>query len=235
MSVSLILLRDSVYENIKQDILSGVLAPGQRIQETPLAERFKTSKTPVREALARLVQESLLEVFPRVGYVVTDCTVEDAQAVLDFRCILELAAADAAARYITDAELTQLEAMSELDFRSKDTLTYRGFIEQNRRFHRVIAQASRNQYLLEAIEQVFDKVDRLLHYRLDVSESDVERLRSEHRDVVSALRTRDPENVRKAVLLGLDKTKAEVLEVLMTGDQRAVCDPLGLVGSGSLL
>lgn len=232
MSASLTLLRDSVYEGIRQDILSGVLAPGERIQEAPLAKRFETSKTPVREALARLVQEGLLEVFPRVGYVVTDCPVEDAQVVLEFRCILELAAADLAARYITDAELTHLEAMSELDFRSRDPLTYREFFEQNRRFHRVIARASRNRYLDEAIERVFDKVDRLLHYRLDLSESDVERMRTEHRALVSALRTRDHEKVRDAVLLGLDKTRDEVLEALMAGDQGAVCDPLALVGSG---
>src|SRR5436190_1701331 len=108
MPASYTLLRDRVYAEIKEDILTGVLAPGQLLQEGQLAQRFKTSKTPVREALARLVQEDLLEAFPRVGYVVTDCTVEDAQAVLDFRAILEGAAIELAARYITEAELAQL-------------------------------------------------------------------------------------------------------------------------------
>jgi DNA-binding GntR family transcriptional regulator len=207
------LLRNDLYESIKWDIISGVYAPGDRLVEAQLAERFQTSKTPVREALARLVQEDHLEVFPRIGYLVTECTVELGQAVFQFRTILECTSARLAAQSITPDELRQLEALHQLDVRSNDPSSYHQFFEQNRRFHLVVAGAARNSLLYDAIERVFDKVDRLTHYRLDAGAT-ADRMMDEHRILIDALHRHDPDEAERAMLFGLDRTRDEVLAVL---------------------
>jgi DNA-binding GntR family transcriptional regulator len=208
---------DRVYAAVKRDILVGVLEPAERLQEGQLATRYAVSKTPVREALNRLVHEGLLDVFPRVGYVVTDCTVAEAQSIFEFRAILERAAVELAARYITDTELEELEAMANLEARPGQRSTYEEFFAQNRRFHLLIATASRNGELVNAIAGLFDRVDRLLHYRLDFGEegSSLESMRSEHLDLLAALRARDADAALEALMDGLDRTRTDVLRALM--------------------
>jgi DNA-binding GntR family transcriptional regulator len=138
--------------------------------------------------------------------------------VFDFRAILEGAAAELAARYVTQGELQQLEAMCDLEYRSGEPLTYAEFFERNRRFHLLVATASRNRYLVETLERVFDQVDRLLHYRLDL-EASAEQMMGEHRVVVKALTDRDAEAARVAILSGLNTTRDEVLGFLVRGGQ----------------
>lgn len=208
---------DRVHAAVKRDILIGAVEPAEQLQEGELAKRFAVSKTPVREALNRLVHEGLLDVFPRVGYVVTECTVADAHAIFEFRAILERAAVGLATRYITDTELEQLDAMANLDFRPRQRATYEEFFAQNRRFHLLIAVASRNDELVKAIAGLFDKVDRLLHYRLDVGDarSSLEEMRREHMDLVRALRGRSTDAALAALMDGLDRTRTEVVGALM--------------------
>jgi len=220
------LLRDEVYEAIKKDILAGRLAPGEKVHEAQLAEHYKTSKTPVREALNRLVQEDLVVVFPRMGYVVAPVTLEDAQSVLDFRAILETAGIELAARYATEAELAQITAMADLDVRPGDRDSYGDFFAQNRLFHLTVAGASRNPHLVDAIARLFDKIDRLLRYRLELDGSSCQRMRDEHRAVADALLARDPAAARQSLLLGLNQTTQEVLTALIS-------DPAGRAQNGA--
>jgi DNA-binding GntR family transcriptional regulator len=214
-------LSDRVYGEIKRDILSGAFGPGTHLREAELARRFSVSKTPVREALGRLVHEGLLDVFPRVGYAVTECSVGDAQSILEFRAIIECAAVELAARYITDTELEQLEAMANLDVRPRQRATYDEFFSQNRRFHLLIARASRNAELARAIAGLFDRVDRLLRYRLDIADeqSSLDEMREEHTALVDALRSRDPATARSTLVEALDRTRVHVLIALLAADQ----------------
>lgn len=214
-------LSDAVYADVKRDILTGSLEPAARLQEAELAKRYSVSKTPVREALNRLVHEGLLDVFPRVGYIVSQCSVTDAQSVFEFRAILECAAVDLATRYITDSELEQLEALATLDVRPREPATYEEFFLQNRRFHLLIAAASRNPELASAIEGLFDRVDRLLHYRLDIGDdaSLLDEMCHEHGALVNALRQKQPDAARSALMEGLDRTRSQVLAVLMAPDR----------------
>ena len=78
------LLRDNVYENLRSDILTCRLAPGDDMREQELAERYSVSRQPVREALLRLEREHLVTVQPRQGYRVNPISLSDARDLL--RC-----------------------------------------------------------------------------------------------------------------------------------------------------
>ena len=83
-------LTDRAYAHLREEIITCTLRPGTDIGEHELAARLSMSKTPVREALARLTLERLVEAFPRRGYRVTPVTFKDINDIFTVRKALEL-------------------------------------------------------------------------------------------------------------------------------------------------
>src|SRR5918997_618134 len=124
-------LTKRTYEALKQDVLTCALRPGAQIFEAELATRYGTSKTPVREALSTLVQEGLVQVLPRRGYLVAPITLRDVQEVFQLRLLLETAAAELAAEHITEEALRQLNALVEVRYTYRDRASYARFLRAN--------------------------------------------------------------------------------------------------------
>ena len=92
------LLRDSIYSTIRRAILSLEFQPGQELREQVLAERYRVSRSPIRDALLRLEQEGFVTVLPRQGYRVNAISVQDVEAMYDLCLLLEPACAAGAAQ-----------------------------------------------------------------------------------------------------------------------------------------
>lgn len=200
------LLREEIFEYIRQDIITGALPQGELLNESELASRFGTSKTPVREALTRLRQTSLVELIPRKGFLVTPISVTDIQEIFEMRLILERAAAELAAVRITEDELEQLEEYREIAaFRNEPDSIYRA-IKANRDFHIKIARASRNNRLISALERVFDDAQRLHYIDLQMG-GFIKAWSDDHGGIIDALRARDVDLAREAVAAGLRETR----------------------------
>src|SRR3990172_115792 len=97
--------KERVYHALRREILTLGLGGGRVRVEGAGARRFAVSKTPVREALALLEQDGLVETLPRRGYLVTGITVRDVHELFEIRAALEGAAAELAATRIAPAEL----------------------------------------------------------------------------------------------------------------------------------
>jgi GntR family transcriptional regulator, rspAB operon transcriptional repressor len=113
------LLRENVYERLRSDILGCRLAPGDDMREQELAERYRVSRQPVREALARLAREHLVTVTPRQGYRVNPISLSDARDLLRFRLALEPACVAEAIDHAGDDVLKALD-----QFRSSPTTAH---------------------------------------------------------------------------------------------------------------
>src|SRR5580765_548059 len=98
-----------LYQSLRSEILTMLLPPGTILVENALAARFSVSKTPIREALALLQQDRLVDSLPRKGYLVTAVTVEDQRELIELRAAIDGAAAELAAPRITPQELDALE------------------------------------------------------------------------------------------------------------------------------
>jgi Bacterial regulatory proteins, gntR family len=90
--------RDTIYLAIRQAILTCEFQPGQELREQALAERYRASRSPVRDSLLRLEKEELVTVLPRQGYRVDPILMSDVADILSFRLLIEPASAMAAAR-----------------------------------------------------------------------------------------------------------------------------------------
>ena len=107
---------DRAYYAIRELIVTLELPPGSVVREPELTERLGIGRTPVREALRRLAQERLVEVFPRRGMFVTEVDARDLARLCEVRVALEPEAARLAAERATQADLAELRAvLAELD------------------------------------------------------------------------------------------------------------------------
>ncbi len=150
--------RDSVpvYEEIRNAIISGDLAPGTPLVEAGLAKQFGISRSPIREALVRLSYEGLLE---RQGRAMTVRVLraEDVLELYEVRIPLERAAARAAAERRTDLDLGRLAAITEeIDALDLDQIDQRSRLAHA--FHFVIWQATHNAILAETLEHIHVRV-----------------------------------------------------------------------------
>src|SRR5579875_2601421 len=146
-------LSQSVYRRLRQDILSGVLRPNERLVETELGQLFEVSRTPVRDALLRLESDGLVDAGKR-GWTVHEYDRDELIAIYETRAALEGAAARLAAMRATEEQLADIEAAlrSERDdllANSDSDLTS----QENSQFHAMIYETCRNERLLSLIER----------------------------------------------------------------------------------
>src|SRR5919205_1671808 len=102
---------DRAYYAIRELIVTLELPPGSVVREPELTERLGIGRTPVREALRRLAQERLIEVYPRRGMFVTTVDVRDLARLCEVRAVLEPEAARLAAERATRADLDEIDAV----------------------------------------------------------------------------------------------------------------------------
>jgi DNA-binding GntR family transcriptional regulator len=174
------LAADRAYLAIRGLIVSLELPPGAVIDERELMQRLGLGRTPVREALRRLSQEQLVEVFPRRGMFVTNVDVRDLARISEVRLALEPEAARLAADRATDEERDELAALGDRIKRGADLM---GLDEQ---IHRAIYAAAHNDLLEKTLGEYYVLALRIWAIALDRAE-DLEEAVEAHRDLIQAI------------------------------------------------
>lgn len=210
-------LTDQAYDRLREEIITCALRPGTEIGEQELATRLEMSKTPVREALARLTQEGLVEAFPRRGYRVTPVMVKDIADIFVVRKALETAAAELAALRMSEGELDALDVLSRESFGQGGAIPILDFISANNRFHTAIAEGARVPRLHALITSYLEQCTRLFHMGA-VSRDLTPETREDHTRIVEALRAHDPLAARQAVCLHVENTRRGLLEALIADE-----------------
>jgi DNA-binding GntR family transcriptional regulator len=206
---------ERAYRETRGRILDGRYRPGTPLSELRLAETYGMSRTPVREALSRLHQEGWVERIPSRGYFVARVTLRAIQNSFEVRRLLEGAAAAAAARVATAAEIDALERLVEAES-DLNPSSLPATSSANRAFHQTIAAASHNQLAAELIAHCMATMDRVL--ALGVSALPMLRgTNAEHRAIVEALRRRDADAARQAMEEHLDRCAQLLRDALFSG------------------
>jgi DNA-binding GntR family transcriptional regulator len=183
-----------VHDDLRAAILDGDLAPGQRLRAEALAERFGTSRTPVREALLMLEREGLVQLEPHRGAVVRPFDPADVLDLYEVRALIEPHAAARAATRIDAAaldRLTELCALAEARD-GADSSVVAAQILLNEEFHRVIAEAAASPRLTAALRAVAG-IPRAFRAAFWSSAQQRAQSLACHRELVAALAARDAE------------------------------------------
>jgi DNA-binding GntR family transcriptional regulator len=203
---------DRAYYAIRELIVTLELPPGAVVREPELTERLGIGRTPVREALRRLAQERLVEVFPRRGMFVTEVDARDLARLCEVRVALEPEAARLAAERATQADLSELRSvLAELDGGRKREP--RALIDLDERIHRAIYHASHNPSLAETLIEYYAHALRI--WMVALSRTDIGAAVGGHHAVLEAIVRGDGARAARLMREHVESFEAAVRDVLL--------------------
>ena len=193
------LLHTDIFETLRDRIVYGQYPPGMRLSEKSLCQEFHVSRTPLREAIQKLVDLKLVSVIPRFGTNVTQIDIQDIRSAFEVKIKLEGLAGELATRRIASDQLEELDKLineaAQGDQMNKDRRHNR-LIEIDSRFHQLIHQAAQNPILQEFLDNLHFRCARLWNSSLNDVVPNAEII-DQLRSVYHALKRKDPESTRK--------------------------------------
>lgn len=212
---------DWVYEEVRQAILELRLQPGAPLREATMADQLGVSKTPVREALARLEQEGLVETASFKGAVVSGYSPQDLQEIYELRELLEGAAARAAATSATEETRERLVALvaDSRALHAKDDLE--GLAELLGTFDLLIYEQVMNQRIRALIENLKAHLGRIGRLTEEIP-GRVKASVEEHAAIVEAIGARDADRAERAMRAHI---RSVLSDQLRAADERSEAAP----------
>jgi len=208
------MLKERTYGTVKRMILAGSLRPGEKLQERDLSRRLKVSRTPLREALSRLVQEGLVENRPRRGHYVRAIDAKSVEDLYDLREVLEKHAIRLAARRLTDDDIAALERLRQTLRRyGRDAVQGEAEQRDGLRLHEIIVRAARSEFLLETLTKLYDRLQMFVWIDA-IYEDEAAVTRREHEAIIDAAQARDEKRLLRLMEQHLRRSKGNVLRAL---------------------
>ena len=188
-------LSDAAYRQLRLWIREHAFRPGERLREADLADQMAMSRTPVREAIRRLVSEGLVQNGPSGGLVITALDKAQVQELYGLREILEGAAAEFAAKHATEAEIAEMrDVLVAFDQGSNSDA---GLARVNLQFHALIYEAAHNRYISRALAGLANSLSLLPGTTFQVP-GRTEAAKAEHAAIVDAIERRNSTGASKA-------------------------------------
>lgn len=186
---------NKVYHHVRDLIVTRKIFPGNRINNEEITNFVGVSRTSIRPALQRLEFEGLVEIVPNKGAFVAKPNLEDLLQIYEIRKSMEIEAFKIAMEKITDEDLLELESILEEQKELEKDYSREKYVDINRRFHWVIAEATGNKYIQKYLTEIYNKIHSFMIF-YDNSKSN----NSDHQRIYEALRDKDFEKGKQAVL-----------------------------------
>jgi DNA-binding GntR family transcriptional regulator len=205
-------VKDRVYYRLREDLISQEIPPGAALREIPLSERFGVSKTPIREALARLESDGLVEIAPYRGARAKWYTARDFDQLYEARFVIQ---AECLQRITEDpASPAAAELLLNVK-RSRELLAAEQYDELGAeidRFDEILFSAIDNDVLREVIDRIATHFRRIGKHTMTTKRfhSSVD----EHEEIVKAARDGNQRRARERLIKHSDHTKADLLAML---------------------
>ena len=208
-------LRDVVFNTPRQAILRGELKPGERLMEIQLANKLGVSRTPIREAIRKLELEGLVLMIPRKGAEVADITEKSLKDVLEVRRALEELSVKLTCDRITKEEIKELEQAAENFRKTMKSKDITEIAEADVRFHDVIYTATKNQKLIQLLNNLHEQMYR---YRIEYlkDEEVYPKLLKEHKEIIERINRGEKEEAARIVCEHIDNQVNAVMDVIRT-------------------
>ena len=211
-------LSEETYNEIRRALIAGVFQPGQRLSEPELALRFRTSRSPIREALVRLEHEGFVERTPNARIRVAALDIGDLKQLYVLRASIEGLAARLATPLLRTVDLERMAATADDMDRCVKKRDAAGAIAAGQDFHDVIMRECGNRPLVQVLDGLRARISRYRGVVASFSEYDPERV-AEHRRILKALYQRNPEAAELAMIRHVDRS-ADVLIARLRSQQQ---------------
>jgi DNA-binding GntR family transcriptional regulator len=206
-------LRDAAYDAIKHRIITCAFRPGEYINELQLSVLLKIGRTPVHQALDRLMIEGMVEVIPRKGVIVKPVSLNEVLQIIEVRLINEPFGARLAADHANDGDLAALADVLERAKSSAALRNVENMMLLDREFHLLIARAAKNDVLMELLRKLHERSLRFWFISLN-SPAHYEAVQKEHADILDAVRQRKPDKAEVAMRHHIESFRTNVSQFL---------------------
>ena len=191
-------LHQEIVSRIRKMIQKGTLVRGQKVNEKDLCESMGVSRTPVREALRQLTSEGLIQLVPHKGAFVSQPCIEEISDLFEVMSVLEGTCARLAANHMKEKDLQKIEALHEeleAHYQNRD---HEAYLKTNHVFHVFIQELTGNRVLNDVINGLRQKI--LLYRQRQLYQPErFDQSIKEHRSLLGAFRTRDPESAESSM------------------------------------
>lgn len=205
-------MAERVYHILKDDIFSFRLLPGERFSENEIAERVAASRTPVREALARLQREEFVEVSFRSGWQVKPFDFMKFEQLYDVRIVLELAAV----KKLCEMEAPNLDDLKRIWLVKPEDRLEDGpsVCALDERFHEQLVEATGNAEMARIHHEITERL-RIVR-RIDFTQRNrIEATYEEHAKILRTILERRSEDVKSYLKTHIEASKAEVRKITL--------------------
>lgn len=206
-------LTEKAYQTLAHKIVTLDLEPGSVLTESRLMHELKIGRTPIREAIQRLIAEGLVTHLHHRGMLVADIRAADVAQIYEFRTQIESSAARLAATRMTAPQLQELQRIhAEMD-RSADDADTETFIAQDRRFHELLARGADNHYLETVLLNVYNLHLRLWYF-LFKRQGGLRETVHEHQQLIEALMRRNPDEAERAMRSYVARVSRQIKDLI---------------------
>lgn len=187
-----------IYDQLRKQILTLKLRPGVQLDEVSLAAQFGVSRSPVRDALARLIAEGLVTILPNRTTLVAPFEIEEFPNYIAALDLTQRAVTRLAALHRSDDDLCRIREANQRYITSLGSDRFQAMSEHNKDFHMAIARAGRNPYLVSYYERLLGEGQRLLHLHFDF--------------IISSRSLTEPEQDHDALIDAIERRQADAAE-----------------------
>jgi DNA-binding GntR family transcriptional regulator len=204
-------LRARAYEEIKRRIITLDYRPGEYLNEAKISEQLGIGRTPVHQALDRLMLEDMVEVIPRKGVIVRPVSLNEVLQLIEVRLVNETHCVALAAQRATEAEIDEMAAILEPTQTLIDLRDIEGLMLLDRNFHASISAAAKNRVLANILLTLHERSLRFWFISLS-DEAHLIEVRDQHVDIHSAIRMRDPAAAAQAMREHIESFRQNIMK-----------------------
>jgi DNA-binding GntR family transcriptional regulator len=201
---------DRVEAELRQLILTLELEPGLAISEANLMKDHGWGRTPLREAIQRLAEQSLLQIVPRQGVVVTALSIFDFAEMMDAMCMVIGPAAALACERLTDRDLDKLSGVVDTSERAAQEGDYVQVSQLDFEFHRILADATGNRHLSRYLLHLHQVATRF-NFAAWMRDRNATPSIDEHRQIVEIMRQKDVGGAKTALLAHIENARQRIV------------------------
>lgn len=197
---------ERVYCILRDWLITAKLPPGEFLSEIDLAVRCRTSRTPVREAFTRLMQDKWLSRIPRKGFLVTPISPRDIIDMYVYRKVLECFTAETVAQTVTPEQIAELRSIVAPE--NNPVAKLADILRANGEFHRRLSELAGNQRVTSQLSLTLAYVTRLDTLCTQTVPGWIG-----HADILQALETHQPAEARRAMEVHIDNSREKMINL----------------------
>jgi DNA-binding GntR family transcriptional regulator len=203
-----------VTSRLREAILSGAFEPGEKLSQDRIADDFKVSRTPVREAMKVLAAEGFVEIQSYRGVYIPEISARDVKDVFEFRWIIEPEITRQSTPLISQETIDSVSSLLDQSVSTDGSILDHNYYDIDKQFHDAIVKYCQNRLLLETLEKINYRIVRVRNFAIHQPGTHLNHSHQEHIQILNAIRRRDADEASRLMELHLKNSADRIMKYI---------------------